>query len=914
MRRTLPHVLARGVVRLAALLTPRNLRERMLREWNAELEREFASGGGWSGVTAAWGAFADARTLRDLSRHEEGRTTMTGWLTHLRGDFGLALRSLARVPGFTIVSVLTLAIGLGGSAAIYTLLDRVVLDPLPYPDADRLVRLENQVPGVGPDEVWSLSTAQYVHLGDFAETLSEVGLYRTGGGNIVTESGPQRARTTTVTAEVMSLLGAEAHLGRLITADDDAADAPATVVLSYGFWTRALGADPVVVGSTIPFNDVPLDVIGVLEPGLELPGLPPSLAPDLWMPMRLSRTSGFGNNHVFPAIARLSPEATPDAAETEIERLTAQLPSRFPDAYSEDFFERYGFRTTVTPLQESVVGELSQKLWVLLGGVGLVLLIACANVANLFLARIEGKRREIGIRAALGASRAAIARYVVAEALTIAALGGALALAAGAVALPALTGLAPEALPRVQGVEMSLGTVVFTAALAILVGLAVAAFPVLANAAPGGALLDGGRSSTTGRDRQRLRSALVVTQMALAVTLLVGAGLLVESLRTLRNADTGVDPEGILAVDLYMNPHGYVDDEALWGAYGRILEGLRALPGVVSAGMGEEIPVSGGYGCTVQGFEDEIVYDRVREAGMTTCAGEERVTPGYFEALGIPVLEGRVLDGGDHADPRRGSVVVSRAFAERFWPGESVLGKGVAPSGRTVPPFYRVVGVVDDVAKRSDPGRPPLSEKAIAVYYPVVNNPDSPGNWGWWWPGNMTLVVRAGVADPLSLVPAVRRVVADVDPSIPLSDARSMEAVVASAMADVSFVSLLLAIAATLALSLAAVGLYGVVAYVVSRRTREIGMRLAIGARPSNLVAGVLGRTLSLVTVGVVVGIPLAALTSRVGRSLLVGVEPTQPRAYAVAVAVLAAVALAASWLPARRAARVDPVTALRAD
>ena len=901
-------------MRLAALGAPRDRRVPMVLEWDAELEREVAAGGGWGAVVAAWGAFADAAAMRDLRRREEGRTTMAGWISHVRADVALAIRGLARVPGFTTVAVLTLAIGLGGSAAIYTLLERVVLDPLPYPDPERLVRLQNQVPGVGPDEVWSLSTAQYVHFDENARTLAQVGLYRTGGGNLVTEVGPLRARTATVTASMMTMLGAEAHLGRIITPADDEESAPETVVLSHGFWLRALGGDPDVVGSTVPFNDVPIEVIGVLEPGLELPGLPPSFAPDIWMPMRLSRTSGFGNNHVFPGIGRLSGEATPSDAEAEIERLTAELPGRFPDAYSQGFFDRYGFRTQVVPLKESVVGDLSRKLWVTFGGVGLVLLIACANVANLFLVRVEGKRRETGIRTALGASRSAIARYLVAEAMTLAALGGALALAVGYWAVPALTALAPEELPRVQGIAMGRGTILFTAGLALAVGLTTAAVPLLGQAAPGVALLDGGRSASVGRERQRLRSALVVGQMALAVTLIVGAALLVGSLRSLQRADTGMEPEGVLAIDLYLSPTAYPADVDLWGTYQRILARVREIPGVVSAGMGEEVPVSGSYGCTVQGFEDGSIYDRMRAAGMTTCAGQLRVTPGYFDALGVAVLEGRALDEGDNADPRRAAVVVSRAFADRFWPGESAIGQGVAPSGRTIEPYYHVVGVVDDVAKASDAGRQPLSEEAIAIYYPVVQNPDTPGQWGWWWAGNMTLVVRAGVADPVSLLSDIRRAVAQVDPRIPVAEARSMEEVVAAAMADVSFVSLLLAIAAGIALSLAAVGLYGVVAYIVSKRTKEIGMRLAIGARPAEVVGSVVRRTLVLAAGGIVVGLPLALLASRVARSLLVGVEPTEPLAYVAAVVVLTAVALVASWLPARRAARVDPLTALRAD
>jgi len=886
----------------------------MLREWDAELEREFAGGEGWGAFVAAWGAFADASAARGLERERNGEGSMTigargaAW----RRDLGLAARGLLRAPAFTAVAVITLAVGLGGAAAIYTLLDRVVFDPLPYPDADRLVRLENQVPGVGEDEVWALSTAQYVYLTDNSETLSEVGLYQSAGGNVLTPNGPQRARLLVATASTMELLGAEAHLGRVIAPDDDRPGAPVTVVLSHGFWTRALGEDPDIVGRSIPFNNVPMEVLGVLEPDVQLPGFAPSAEPDIWMPMRIDPARGFNNNHVYGGIAKLAPGASLETVQAELDRIQPRLPEVFPNVYSERFFSQYGFRTVATPLKESVVGELASILWVLFGGIALVLVIAAANVANLFLVRIEGKRREIDIRTALGAGRATIARYLLSEALALAAVGGVLALAVGFWGVPALSTIAPEELPRVQGVGMGLGTVGFTALLALGVGVAIAALPVLALPGRLTFLGEAGRSHTAGPGRGRARSALVVGQMAIAVALVVGAGTLVRSLRSLRATDPGMDPDGAISVSLYMNPHTYAADGDLWVAYEEILRGISELPGVASVGMGEEIPVEGGYGCTVQGFEDRAVFDRIEAAGMTTCAGQIRVTPGYFEALGIPVLEGRALELRDHVQPSLGSVVVSRAAADRFWPGENAIGKGIGPSGRTGEPFYRVVGVVDDVAKRSDEGRPPLADEAIAVYYPTVHNPESTGNWGWWWPGNMTLVVRTDVESPLSLAPSVRAAVAAVDPEIPLGEFRALTDVVDEAMANIAFISLLLTIAAGVALSLAAVGLYGVVAYVVSKRTREIGMRLAIGAQPSAVVRSVVGGTLRMVGVGLVVGIPLAYLTGRVGRSVLVGVGPTEPEAFLSAVALLVAVAFAASWLPARRGARIDPATALR--
>lgn len=905
--------LARTIVRVASLMAPRDRRSDMVAEWDAELSKELAREGAWSVVAASLGAFADAWALRRIERRRAESRRGDGILTGVLTDLRIAARSLRRTPGFTLVCVLTLAVGLGSVSAVYTLVDRIVLDPLPHPDADRLVRLENQVPGVGPDEVWSLSTAQWVHFTDHARTLSRVALHRSMGMNVMTAAGAQRARAIRVTAGMLPLLGAEARLGRLITESDDQPAAQMVALLSEGFWRRALGGDPEVVGRTLSLDGRPVEVVGILDGSVRMPGSARE-QPDIWLPLMIDRRSGFQNNHVFPAIALMDEGVTPEAVEAELARLTARLPEAYPDVYAQVFFDRYGFRTTATPLRDAVLGDMDQTLWILFGGVLLVLLVAGANVTNLFLVRVESRRRELSLRRALGAERSTLARYLLSESLILSVTGGLLAVVTGIWAIPALRRLAPEGLPRIENVALGWGTAAFTLAVSLLVGLAVAVHPLVARTPDAGDLTGGGRASSHGPGRQRFRGALVVSQMALAIALLVGAGLLVESLGALRASDPGFEPEGVLSVELYASQTRYPDGVALWGLHREILDAVRAIPGVARAGLGEEIPVTGGYGCTVQGFEDESIYDRLEEEGLTTCAGQERVTPGYFEALGIPLLEGRYLEAGDNDEPTRAAVVVSRAFAHRFWPGQSALGRGVAPNGRTVGPFYRVVGVVGDVPARSGEGQAPLSQTAMAIYYPVVQNPDTPGRWGWWWPGNLTLVVRTDGVEPGSILPAIRRAVDDIDPEIPLADARPLEEIVADATAGISFLSTLMIVAALAALLLAAVGLYGVVSWVVSQRTREIGMRLAIGAAPSTVVRGVVARTLALAGLGLLVGIPLAYLTSRVGRSVLVGVEPTAPAAYLAAATAVLSISLVAAWIPARRAAAVDPASSLRAE
>ncbi|MCZ6755558.1 MAG: ABC transporter permease, partial [Gemmatimonadetes bacterium] len=433
----------------------------------------------------------------------------------------------------------------------------------------------------------------------------------------------------------------------------------------------------------------------------------------------------------------------------------------------------------------------------------------------------------------------------------------------------------------------------------------IAAFPIAHHAGPVEAttLSAGGRSAGVGRERQRLRSGLVVAQVALALTLVVGAGLLVASLRRLQAVQPGIQTDGVLTMQLHLTGERYGSDVAMWRFYALTLERIRSLPGVEAAGMSQEIPFSGGYGCTVQGFEDQAVYGRLRDAEMTTCAGQEPTTPGYFDAMGIPLLQGRVFTEADNDHPDRGVVVVSRAVADRFWPGEDPIGKGIAPSGRTSGPFYRVVGVVGDVYRTS------LGEElATAVYYPVVRIPESGG----WWPTDMYLTVRTANADPMSVFAAIRRAVVEVEPTVPLANAREMESIIDDSMSRLTFTGVLLEVAAAVALLLASVGLYGVMSYVVSRRTREIGMRMALGARPDQVERLIVGKSFGLVAMGLSLGVFMALALTRVMRGLLFGVEPTHPVAFVTAICLLAAVALVASWLPARRAARIDPAVALR--
>jgi predicted permease len=906
----------RRVFRLA-LGRGRNLQEEIGEELRFHLEErvEELMSHGLSRSEAereAWARFGDVRKVerqmeridQRTSRREAHRETWRGFARDLK----LALRSLGRHPGFALAAVLTLGIGMGATGSIYTLLKRVVLDPLPYPRAGELVRIKNPVPGVEANDEWNLSLAQYWHYKQQVREFDAIGLYSLYGINAATKGEAQRISATNVTASMMELLGARAVKGRLLDQTDDVRGAPAVAVVSYGFWRSALGGDAKVVGTSIRLNDSPVQIIGVMAPGIELPrdkGESSSDRTDVWMAMQLNPAGPFYNNHVFRVIARLRPGATLAAAQRRIDALQPGLPQAFPNAYSEKFLTRYRFHTVLYPLQRYVVGDMGRSLWILFAAVGLVLLIACGNVANLLLARLEARRREIAVRSAIGARRGDIAREAFAEGVILAVAGAGVALALCFATTRWLVALAPPSIPRLEAVAVDGRALLFLLALALLIALGLALVPALKYRALSGlaGLGEGGRSATTSFRRQRLRGSLVVTQMAFALMLVAGSGLLLRSFRRLRAVDPGVDARGVLTLEWFLPYQRYDSLSKVWAFHAAVLERIRKLPGVVAAGASEELPLLTGFGCTVQGFEDAAVGDRIRAAGITSCAGQAPTTPGYFEALRIPLLAGRYFTADDNTAPERGAVIVTKAFAERFWGKENPLGKGVGPNGRGQPPFYRVVGVVGDL-HGSAVDEPP----AMGVFYPIMAIPGT----GRWYPGPMHVVIRVARGDPLALLGEVRRAVNEVDPTIPIANAEAMTAVLTRSMGRLSFVLLLLGIAGAVALALAAIGLYGLLAFVVALRSNEIGVRIALGARPGQVQRLVVGGALKLAGVGLLVGLAGTALSARVLRGLLYGVAPWDPAAYAGSVLLLVVVAGAAGWIPARRAARVDPVVVMR--
>ncbi|HVZ49429.1 MAG TPA: ABC transporter permease [Gemmatimonadaceae bacterium] len=825
-------------------------------------------------------------------------------------DFRLAVRALARRPGYAVTVILTLGLGMGASTAIFTMLQRIVIAPLPYPAADRLVRLRNPIPAVGTSAEWDMAFAQYYEYLK-APAIEAIGLFHKDEVNVDLGGGaPVRAKLATVNVSLLDIIGARAVRGRLLRPSDDVPGAADVALISHGTWQSRFGGAEDIVGRTIRMNDQPVVIVGVLAYGIELPperGEPFTVHSEIWVAQKLNPAGPFYNNHTHPMVARLRPGATVEQLQAQLDQLLLNLPTDFPQAYRAGGVGRAKFWTRAYPLQAYVVGDIARNLWIAFGAVLLVLVIACANVGNLFLVRLETRRRELALRATLGASRSDIAFEAFAEGFALALAGGALAIGIGLGGLRWLVHLAPAGIPRLDEVALDWHTYGFVGGVALVTAAVFAVVPVLQfrHAAASAALGDGGRSATVGVQRQRVRGALVVTQVALALMLLVGATLLLQSFRTLRRVDPGIAPAGVMTVEWFLPAQRYDSLPKVWRFDDAVLAGVRALPGVAAAGITDALPFEDDFGCTVQGFEDRAVYDRLNQAHVSTCAGQGVATPGFVEALGIPVVAGRWFTPDDNNSPERGAVVVTKAAAERFWPGEDPIGKGIGPNGYNTPPFYRVVGVIGDLHDTSLDGPP-----VIGVYYPVVAIP----NGHRWYPDASRLVVRTTRDRPLDVVEDIRRVVAKVDPTIPIANATLMQDRVDRSMARLTFTMSLLMIAGGVAIALAAVGLYGVISYLVVRRTSEIGVRIALGAQASQVEGMVVGGAVRLGVTGLVIGLAGSVASARVLRGLLYGVQPWDPASYLAAALALVAVVVVAGWIPARRAARVSPMEALRAD
>lgn len=811
------------------------------------------------------------------------------------------VRGFRKSPGFLILTALTLALGIGATAALFTVVNAVLIRPLPYPEPERVAYVQQSAPGLGLDDA-QMSDAVYLLYRKENKVLEDLGIYWDGAVTLTGGQEPARLGAAGLTPSVFRILRVPPELGRSFVEEDGKPGAEMVTVLSHGLWQTRFGGDPKVVGTKLQVNGVPCTIVGVMPESFRFP----TSDVQLWVPMVIDPAKLAPGNFNYSGVGRLRPDVSYDRATKDLSALVWRLPEAMgPDGISREMIEQAKLAVTAKPLRDRVVGDIERTLWLLLGSVGLILLIACANVANLFLVRAESRQREVAVRTAIGASKWEIARVFLGESLSLSILGGVAGLALAAAGVRFLVSLQPQGIPRLEEIGIDGTVVLFTALLAVLSGLLIGALAAFRYGSPDlvPALKEGGRGGTVGKARHLARQVLVVVQVSMALVLLVGAGLMIRSFWRLASVDPGIDPKGVLTVNLSLPETEYASPVKTAQLYVQLLEKVRGLAGVATAGTNTVLPLSNGNSMSSHMIEDQPTP----EDSLPPMLGTRFVSPGYFETLGIPLVEGRSFDRIDPEQVEEG-VLVSRAVAQHFWPGRSALGKRLSQGGPGEPidKWSTIIGVVGDVREQGLQAKP-----VEAVYYPVRRvNPDTDSEWV---PRDFALVVKAkpGV-DPAGLVGAVRQAVWSIDPKLPLSGVRTMEKVVERSMARTSFTMLLLGIGAAVALLLGAVGIYGVISYVVSQRTQEIGVRMALGAQRSDVSGMVMKEGLLLAVLGIGSGLALSFAATRAMKALLYEVSTTDPATFIAVPLLLALVALLASYVPARRAAGVEPLEAIR--
>jgi predicted permease len=798
----------------------------------------------------------------------------------LRQDLRFAARSLRRDTGFAATATLVTALGIGANAAVFSVTDRVLVRPLPYRDPARLVALWENVPGYQME----LSPPNFEDWRRMATSFESMGAYFGQATNLVGIGEPQRVEAVSVSGELLPLLGVEPHLGRLLVAHDTRPEAPEVVVISYALWRREFGGAADVVGRSLRLDDGTATVIGVLPASFSFP----DRTTRLWRPLRVQPDDAADrDNNFFKAVARLRPGVSVEAARAEMDVITAQLEREHPK-------ENEKTRAYVIPLREQVSRQSRLLLLALCGASACVLIIACANLASLLLARALRRRSEIGMRAALGAGRERLVRQLLTESLLLALAGGVLGVLLATASGPLLARLVPPSLPVADLGVIDLRVLAFAAIVSTLTGLAFGVLPSLRAASADANAWRQSPRAGLGGVRERLRSTLVLAEIATAVVLLVASGLLIRSLLRVRDVDPGFRSEGVLTLRTALPQPRYAPVAERERLYATVLDEVRRLPGVSGAAYISFLPMAmrgGIWPIQVGGLQAD------RREGQT--ASLRFVTPGFFATLGIPLLRGRDVGPQDTQDAPY-VAVVSASFAERYWPGEDPLGRrfGMAFFERSV------VGVVGDVRVR---GLERESEPQVYLPHRQVRD----DSLAFYVPKD--LVIRA-TADPESLLPAVRRIVQTADPEVPISDVQTLQAVVDADSGPRLAQARVLAVFGALALGLAGLGIYGLLAYAVSQRVPEIGVRLALGASAASVLRLVVGDGARLLAAGGLVGLGLAYAAGRSLEALLFGVTPTDAPVFAAALGLVAAAALAGSLVPALRAVRIDPVRALRAD
>jgi len=791
-------------------------------------------------------------------------------------DLRFGARMLLKAPNVTLIAVLTLSLGIGANTAIFTLVNAVLLRPLPYREPDRLVRLWETTPQL---PTFSISGPNYSDWARLNQVFEQTAAWREQNFNLTNGGDPERVGAALVTASFFPLLGVKPALGRSFIPEEDQPGANNRfVIMSDRLWQRRFGADANILGKTVTLSGGSYTVVGVMGPEFQF-----GTTGDLWLPLALDPLRDNRSNHILTAAARLKPGVTLDQARAEMGAIARRLQEQYPNSNK-------GWGVKIATFYDWIVERpFQQALFVLLGAVGLVLLIACANVANLLLSRAATRQKEIAIRSALGASRFRIIRQLLTESVILALAGGGLGVLLAWWGVDAFVAANPENIPRLREITLDNRALAFTFIISLLTGLLFGLAPAFqaSRIALNEFLKEGGRTSA-GSGLGRLRRLLIVSEIAIALALLAGAGLLMKSFVRLQQVNLGFDPDHVLTLQLTLPRTKYPEARQQADFYQRLLERVRNLPGVRSAGISSSIPFPRG------GSPHSAFFPEGRQLSPEKSVGGNYrlVSPQYFRAMGIPLLKGRDFTNEDN-EGGQPVVVISEETARQLWPGEEPLGKRLQWGASRQ--WYAVVGVAGDIRSAKLEAEP-----GLAIYLPSIQP-------------QMYLVVRTAT-EPLSLVAAIRSQVQAEDKDQPIANLRTMEQIVSNSISQRRFSTLLLGLFAAVALLLASIGTYGVMSYSVTQRTREIGVRMALGAESRDVLKLVVGEGMKLALAGVALGLVASLALTRLMTSLLYGVSATDAPTFAAVALSLTVVALLACWIPARRATKVDPMIALRCE
>ena len=814
-------------------------------------------------------------------------------MTDFMHDIRYAVRGLVQAPGFALVAILTLALGIGANSAIFSVVNGVVLTPLPYAEPDRLVFLTSAFPSMGFEQFW-MSAPEYLEYREWNRSMEEVGAYNVGEVSVTGGDRPIRVQGAIATPSLFEVLGVPATRGRVFLEGDGDPGAESVVLISGELWQRAFGGRDDVVGSTLEIQGTPRTVVGVMPEGFDLDdnGI------EVWRCLQLDPANPGGRaSHYLYTVGRLGDGMSIDGARSEMAALVESWPERFPDTHTPRPGVHY---LQMEPLVDQVVGEVRPALMLLLGAVDFVLLIACANVGNLLLARAESRRKEIAIRTALGASRGRLARQFLTESVLLALIGGVTGLFVGAWGLRALLSTSPDSIPRLAEVGLDSSVLVFTLLISLVTGVLFGLAPMLhlSVRSIASSIREGGDRATAGSARQGLRRLLVVGEIALAVVLVIGAGLMLRSFSALQAVDPGFDPAGLLSFRLFLPASDYPDGNAQIGFHGELTRRLESIPGVVAVTGMSGLPPLRRLNANDTEFEG---LERTEDSPPHNIDYYQGVALGYFEAMGIGVVEGRDFGPADIGPSAQLVAIINERAAQIFYPGESPIGRRLRPCCGDTFPWLTIVGVAGDVKQGG-------LDAATGTEFYFLNGQVAPTGF---MSRTQNWVIRTEVP-PTSIAGQARQAVWSIDSKLPLADLQTMEQVLSHSVARPRFLARLLGVFGGLALVLAAIGTYGVMSYTVAERMHEMGIRIALGARGDSVLRLVLGQGMKIALAGLVIGVAGAFALTRLMSSILFGVGATDPVIFVAVPLILVLVAAAACLIPARRATRVDPIVVLR--